>query len=123
MTKIVLICTDRGKHRPVRIGEADDGQGELVITARRRASETGRSSGDVARRTRYGRAVVHPTAETKRPYELRERRLQPAGPTTYELCCPKCSRNVQMRFDTWRDAWTRLVDAGITYLDVSRLPF
>lgn len=115
--RIEVVCTGRGAHRAVRLGAVqDDGviSGRTHRQIRNGYDELGEhifgaSSGTLAESRRHGREALKPMVSETR--------------NGYDLTCPKCGRNTQIRFDRWAQAWPQLVELRTCELDISRLPF
>lgn len=67
--------------------------------------------------------VLRPLREIGEIGGARLESLLSDGADGYQLLCPKCSRNPQISGTRFEGALERLRAAGITEVDISRLPF
>lgn len=113
-----IVCTGRGEHRAVRLGSVRDdgtiisrGPGDRQIHSGHDDLGThifGALSGTLAASRRHGRKALKPMVSETR--------------NGYDLTCPKCGRNEQIRLDRWERILPQLVEVRTCELDISRLP-
>lgn len=101
--KVKFVCTNRARHRPIELRKSKSlgafwsEDGDWL---------GGFSPGELGRQTVNGRTMMSPLMELR----------QDGG---VELLCPKCGRNPQLSLEKLNVLRT----AGITEVDISRLPF
>lgn len=106
---IEFYCTNKGQHDLFRLRSAFGGRGQKYKDSNRgnRALKRDRANG-----------VLHLQVRI-RGERMPEGWLDPSKPGGLELNCPKCGRNPQLS----EEKLNLLRGAGITELDISRLPF
>lgn len=130
MKPVKFVCTDKGTHRQVELGNVGSAGNLRAREASNAAKRPhwgedgewlgGYKPGETGTRIRDGRPVMSPYVRVLRPLELTEDGWKEGS---YELLCPKCGRNPQINGARLKSAMAALNEAGIAEVDISSLPF
>lgn len=130
MTYVKFVCTDKGSHRSIELGQAGSYAKNLSSRRRNKSAKwrpqydqngewalNAPPRGEHGKRRLDGRAVLMPYVGLSRDKSI------PILDRGYELLCPKCGRNPQISRARFEEAMTALTAAGIAEVDISSLPF
>ena len=123
--RIKVVCTDRGRHRPrvfttATLVDAGDGWDVVLYEAPGKTPWRMIGSGRKHRgsHSAYRGIGAGCFGQWHKPEESPDSR-----DGLFEFVCPRCGRHTEIRYDRMEQAWPALAEAGITQLDISRLPF
>lgn len=132
---IEFFCTDKGRDRRVVLGKASAFTGNVMGRDMylRDAPDRpfwgpdgewlgGVRPGEFGKRIKDGKLVLSPYVKAHFAHTA-DGDLDLTKEPLWEFLCPKCGRNPQINGDLFRDAMAGLIAAGITEVDISRLPF